>query len=333
MIPIKTSKEILVAKRYSDLFSKDADIAKREFREYCKLYHPDSNDSKEAAELFCIIQELYNNKHRTVKTSSTVNEDITFKDKKTGKGFCLSNPVVFNNGIAMVYHTATKIAMIYDKTYKKFYEQYITNVNKLEYANDDMKKEFERYFPKIIKHFETEDESFCILLDKTSEVLSLGKIVRAYESKGEKFPEKQAAWILNRLYNIECYLNFYDKVSNGLSLDNLWVSPEMHTILLYSGWEYTTKLEDNMIGCPKDVYKILPIKVKDTKRSQTVTDLESIKSIGRILFKGHKDLEHINNFLNSGTSDDVFKEWDLYRDAIKKQFGKREFIIWENVPY
>jgi hypothetical protein len=332
MVNIKNSVDILKAKKYSDIFSDDADTAKKQLREYCKLYHPDANDSKEAAELFCIVQELYNNKHRIISSSSTVVDDIIIKNKATGKGFVLSNYISFNNGIAMIYHTATKVAMIYDKSYKKFYEQYIKNVKNLQYVNSDMRKEFERYFPKIINNFETEDDQFCILLDKTSDVLSLGKIVRSYETKKEEFPERQAAWILNRLYNIACYMNFYKKVFNGFSLDNLWVSPEMHTILPFSGWEYSTDIGDSMIGCPKDVYKILPIKVKDTKESQTVTDLESIKSIGRILFKGKK-LEYINKFLNSGTSDDIFTEWDNYRNAVKKQFGKSEFIIWEDVPY
>lgn len=330
---IKTNKELLNAKKYSDVFSSDTEVAKRELREYCKLYHPDVNDSKEASDIFCIVQELYSHGTRSTFTHGSVVEEITFRDKVTKKGFCLSNPVIFNNGIAKVYHTATKVALVYDKTYKKFYENYINNIGWLKYADAKMRNEFERYFPKIVKNFETEDGSFCILLDKTNEVVSLGKIVNAYDKAGEQFPAKQAAWILNRLYNIECYLEFYDKVCNGLSLDNIWVSPELHTVLLFSGWEYTTKKQEDMIGCPKDVYKILPIKTKDTKKSDTTTDLESIKQIGRKLFKGQKDLEYVNNFLNCGTSGDVFKDWDAYRTAIKKQFGKREFIVWENIPY
>jgi hypothetical protein len=329
---IKNKVEILKAKKYSDIFSDDTETAKKQLREYCKLYHPDVNDSKEASELFCIVQELYNNKHRAFAGSGTVTEDITIKDKKTGKGFVLSNTISFNNGIAMVYHTATKVAMIYDKSYKKFYEQYLKNVKDLEYVNSDMRKEFERYFPKVVKNFETEEGQFCILLDKTQDVVSLGRIVKNYETKGEEFPERQAAWILNRLYNIACYMNYYKKVFNGFSLDNLWVSPDMHTVLQFSGWEYSTKINESMIGCPKDVYKILPIKVKDNKKSQTITDLESIKSIGRRLFKGKK-LDYINKFLSAGTSDDIFQEWDNYRKTIKEQFGKSEFIIWEDVPY
>lgn len=330
---IKTDKEILKATKYEDLFSTDEDIAKKQLREYCKLYHPDVNESKEAEDIFCIIQQLYNKKTRSNFTSSTVVEDVIFKNKVTGKGFCLTNPIMFNNGIARVYHTATKVALIYDKTYKKFYDSYIKNVKDLKYADANMQKEFERYFPKIINNFETEDGEFCILLDKTSDVISLGKIFTAYEKAGKQFPEKQAAWILNRLYNIECYLNFYNKVFNGFTLDNIWVSPDMHTVLMFSGWEYNTKTDANMIGCPKDVYKILPIKVKDNKKSNIVTDLESIKSIGRKLFKSKSSLNYIDEFLRSGTSDDVFKEWDAYRNAIKSQFGKRAFIIWEDVPY
>lgn len=330
---MKDPNVIKKATTYSDIFSEDEKIAKTEFREYCKLYHPDANDSDEAAELFSIIQELYNNKHRKI-VGSSVKETVIFKDKSTKKGFELQNPVVFNNGIAMVYHTATKIALVYDKTYKKFYLNYLERVKNLQYKDSNMEKEFKRYFPKVLKSFETEDNKYVILLDKTSEVLNLGLIVKSYANKKENFPEKQAAWILNRLYNIVCYMDFYNIVSNGISLDNIWVSPEMHSVLLFNGWEYTTPKGEPMLGCPKDVYKILPIKIKDSKKSNLLTDLESIKTIGRILYKNHDDLEHINKFLNMGiSSDNPFEEWDKYGEAIRKQFGKREFIPWENVPY
>ena len=65
---------------------------------------------------------------------------------------------------------------------------------------------------KVLKN--VEGISICTLT--SSDVVRhplVQKIVKAYESKGEKFPERQAAWIMNRLYNIECYLNFYHKVS------------------------------------------------------------------------------------------------------------------------
>lgn len=331
---MKTAKEILGAKSYLDIFSKDDAVAKKEYREYCKLYHPDSDNSEQAAKLFDIINTLYNNKHIKLKGNGLKEDVVTFKNKETGKGFQLTNPTIFNNGLAMVYHTSTKIAIVYDKSYKKFYNNYINQVKNLRYVDDKMEAEFKRYFPKIITNFETEDGNFCILLDKTNEVLNLGIIVREYFKKGESFPEKQAAWILNRLYNIACYFNFNKKVFNGFTLDNLWVSPEMHTVLPLTGFEYTTNQGEQMIGCPKDVYKILPIKVKDSKQSDIITDLESIKNIGRLLYKEHKELKAIHKFLDDGVSNnEPINEWELYGEAIKKEFGKRTFIKWENVPY
>ncbi|MBO5388407.1 MAG: hypothetical protein J6A59_09740 [Lachnospiraceae bacterium] len=331
---MKNASEIRKAKKYADLFSNDDAVAKKEFRYYCKLYHPDVDDSAEAAELFAIIHELYTNKVIKSTLNSSIKDTIVFRNKDTGKGFELKNYFKFNNGIAMIYHTATKVAIVYDKTYRKFYDNYLKMVKSLKYADLSMEKEFKRYFPKLVTNFETEDGQFLILLDKTSEVLNLGVIVKSYENRGEKFPERHAAWILNRLYNIECYLNYNNLVSNGISIDNIWVSPEMHTVLLFNGWEYTTEKDAGMLGCPKEVYKVLPVKVKGTKQSNTLTDLESIKNTGRKLFKGHDKLEYVNKFLNSGIdSDEPLNEWDKYGEAINKQFGKRTFIIWDDVPY
>lgn len=330
---MKTLEAILKATKYSDLFSSDEHEAKKQFREYCKIYHPDVDNSVEASKAFAIISELYSGTSKTT-THGAVQETFIFKDKKSGKGFEINNPVMFNNGIAMVYHTATKIVMEFDKTYKKFYDNFLRQVKNLKYEDKNMENEFSRYFPKVVNSFESENGNFVILMNKTSEVLNLGLIVKSYEKKGILFPERQAAWIMNRLYNLICYIDFYKKAFNGISLENIWVSPEMHTVLFLDGFEYTTKAGEDMLGCPKDVYKVLPIKVKDTKQSDILTDLESIKQIGTILFKGHKDLEHINKFLSSGVkSSNPLDEWRDYGDAIKKQFGKRTFVVWENVLY
>ncbi len=108
----------------------------------------------------------------------------------------------------------------------------------------------------------------------------------------------------------------------------------MHTVLLFSGWEYQTREGQDMLGCPKEVYKLLPIKVKDSKQSSIITDLECIKAVGRTLYKGHEDLTYINDFLKRGVSGNTpLEEWKLYGDAVKRQFGKRKFIIWDDVPY
>lgn len=329
---ILDATEILKSKVYSDIFSKDKAEAKKQFRTYMKMYHPDVNSEPIAVRVYRRIQDLYNVNDVT-HASASVEDTKIFKDKKTKKGFEITNPVIINNGTCMVYHTATKVVLEYKKEFKKFYDKYISNVKLIRYADDKMREQFESCFPRVIKHFESEDGNFIILLDKTPEVLNLGVIAASYARAGKKFPSRHAAWILNRLYNMATYMQFNDKVFNGFSLSNIWVSPEYHTALLLNGWEYSTKIGEQMIGCPKEVYNILPVKVKDSHKSLTLTDLESIKTIGRALFNDG-EAKATEAFLDEGTDDvDTITDWNNYGKAIKSDFGKRQFVVWEDVPY
>lgn len=332
MLKILSRKELLAAKCYSDIFDSNETIAKKQFRKYIRLYHPDVEDTDEANKIFEIIQRLYSNMGSS-HSSASVSDSFIFKDKITKKGFEIQNPVIINNGTCMVYHTATKVVLKFSKDYKKFYEQYIRNIGLLRYADEKMEKQFKRKFPNIVKQFESTEGDFIVLLDKTPEVLNLGIIVESYEKMGKPFPEKQAAWIMNRLFNHAQYMLYSGKVFNGFSLSNLWVSPEYHTVLLLNGWEYTTMVGDKMLGCPKEVFNLLPVEARDKHISVTTTDLECIKGIGRELFKGTK-ATNCQKYFETGLKEKTpLDEWELYGNAVKADFGKREFIIWENVPY
>lgn len=327
-------KEILRKYKYEDFFSNDIDEAKKQYRQYIKKYHPDTDNSEHAKEMFLVIRTLYESHSFVSQGVCDGGNTVTFRNKTTGKGFSLTNAFMINNNNCEVYHTLTKICIVFNEKCKVFYDNYIKAVDKLSYRDKDMEAEFKRYMPKIIKHFQNEDDRYIILLEKTSEVLNLGKIVEDYISLGKQFPEKQAAWILNRLYNLCAYFKLQDESAfNGIALENIWVSPELHSVLFLNGFEYNIKLGEKMIGVPKEVFNTMSIKTKDSKLSSTLTDLESVKQVGRRLFANRTDLKHITNFLNSGTSDDIFEEWDKYGKAIRAEFGKREFITWEDVPY
>ena len=297
-----------------------------------KLYHPDADSTDIAKKIYGIIQEIYNPVGSSHCTAS-VDESFIFRDKRTGKGFEINNPVVINNGTCMVYHTATKVVLRFEKKFQKFYEQYIRNVGLLKYADEKMEKQFKNKFPKIEKQFESTDGDFVILMNKTAEVLNLGIVVASYEKIKTPFPEKHAAWIMNRLFNHAQYMYFSNKVFNGFSLSDLWVSPEFHTVLLLNGWEYTTMVGDKMLGCPKEVFNLLPVEARDKHISLTATDLECIKAIGRELFRDSK-AHNVKDYFDKGLqSDKPLEEWDLYGKAVKADFGKREFVVWETVPY
>ena len=99
---LKSVKDILNCKKYSELFSADSKEAKKQFREYCKLYHPDANDSEEAAKVFAHINEIYSTGMSTTSGGYNGKEEVTFKDKETGKGFTLTNAHKFATSTCLV---------------------------------------------------------------------------------------------------------------------------------------------------------------------------------------------------------------------------------------
>lgn len=332
---IYSEKAILKAESYSDIFSSDKDEAKRQFRHYCKSYHPDVDDSCRAQEIFQKLSELYK-KSSVKKDCADRSNVIRFKSKTTGRGFEMANPVTADTGVCTIYHTQTKVVFSYGKDFKKFYQKYLDNVKSIQYEDDKMKKQFSILFPSVLRNFEDENGNFDILIPKTGEVLNLGLIAEAYKTKHMAFPERHAAWIINRLYNLAVYMDFYHIVFNGFSLYNLWVSPEFHTILLLGGWEYAGKEGSAMAGCPCDVYKILPVKARDKHVCVRKTDLESIRQAGRELFCG-SGCKNILQFLDTASGDDgellSVSEWKQFENAVYKDFGERKFVEWDNVPY
>jgi hypothetical protein len=285
---------------------------------------------------------------QSVNKSSSANDteiqEIVFKSKNTSeKGFALKNYKLDKIDVGMAVSTNTKIAVVFEKNYEKQYNSYLSNVRSLTYADSDMEAEFGRYFPKVVKSIELPDSSiaeipnakYVVLLDKTPDVYNLGRIVNNYAKYGKPFPEKQAAWIMNRLYNIACYFNYSGKACNGITINNLWVSPEMHSILLLNGFEHVQSSGSKMVSCSPSVFKVMPQKVKDSKLASIATDLESIKAVGKILFKDSLDhLPHVEKFLNTGVdflNPDPLHEWKKYGSAIAMEFGKRTFVVWDDV--
>jgi hypothetical protein len=343
---VKPINEILGVRYYKDLFNGNADDMKDLFREYCKTYHPDICSQPKAGDAFCIIGDCYRKYLASLKSTTSSDSDeveMIFKSNSTStKGFALKNYKIDKIDVGVAVSTANKIAVVFDKSYEKQFNRYIDNVKHLSYADKQMQSEFERYFPNIVKSIELPDSSiaelpnakYVILLDKSPDVYNLGRIVNNYAKYGKPFPEKQAAWIMNRLYNIACYLNYSGKVCNGLTLSNLWVSPCMHTILLLNGFEHMQDAGTKMISCSPSVFKVMPQPVKDSKLASIATDLESIKSIGKILFKDSLDhLPHINSFLNSGVdfvNPNPIDDWKQYGSALDKEFGKRTFVVWDD---
>ena len=342
MIRILKKEEILKTSSFESLFGDKLEDNKKMFHAYCKKYHPDVNGSPEAATIYTHILEIYNKetKHTAAGINPSGKKDIIrCINEATGRGFELINPIVIVNQMNVIYHTDTKILLLFEENRKQFYDNYIKQnkeiiekIKSLEKTNPKLKNQFEPLFPKVKVYFKTTGGKYAILLEKRPDVLNLGEIVRGYAKKGEKFPFRHSIWIMNRLYNLECFFDFISKTYNGFSIENIWVSTEMHAALIFDGLEYTVNTGDAMIGLPKSVFDVMPVDLKGTKAANQRIDLKSIRNIGRILYQ---ESDNISKFLDSGLDikTSAIDDWTAFDNEMLIKTGKREFIAWENIPY
>ena len=82
---------------------------------------------------------------------------------------------------------------------------------------------------------------------------------------------------------------------------------------------------NKMLGVPKAIYDIMPVKAKSNKTSSKRTDLEAAKLIGRQITDKSSAPKPMLDFLSSGTSTAIgeFEKWNKALDA---SYGKRQFV-------
>lgn len=335
-----TVEQILSLSKCGDLFPNNIDAAKTKYKQLAKEWHPDSNKNPKAVDVFQKITELYNKALELLEQGTWEKTNYVLISKDTGKKIALNYDTVFDFELGTCYVTKTKIVYILGNDKKKYFDNAIARIKNLKYADKKMEETLKRCMPKIYQTFQTNSGEYVIVLDKTEDVYPLKSV---FEYFGNKIPDRHVAWIMSRLYNISCFLKYNGIVHNGININNCFVSPKYHSILLLGGWWYTTKEKEKMIGTTKDIFSIMSVVTKGDKKSSYLTDLESVKLLGRQLL-GETNCRKLAldtyipkafiNFLISGSSDNAFKEYAKWDKALIGSYGERKFVKMEvDNPY
>lgn len=318
-----TAEQILAAKKCGDLFSKaDKDTVVTEYRRLAKEFHPDVCSLPNAEEIFKWLNKLYEDALRLLSLGQwEISNVVTLHDNrgKTYQGKYLKS---FQFELGTVYIADLSVTYLLDSQNKQFFDNAVYRINGLKYANASMEREISRYMPKVKYQFQTADGRYCLILDKSPDVFLLSDILDYY---GGAIPDRHAAWIISRLCNICCYFGYLGIAHNGLTLQNCFISPAFHTLLPLGGWWYARKEGEKMIGVPRVIYDVMPLKAKGEKISSWRTDLEAAKLIGRQITDKSTAPKQMLDFLSSGTSNAI-EEFGKWNKALDASYGKRQFV-------
>lgn len=309
--------------KYGDIFPNDKDKISVVYKELCKQFHPDACGDPRATDAFASLQALYSKASAVVGTG--IWEGSKYVEIKTTNGKTLKINYLYHAifELGEYYVCNENVIYLFDFSKKKYYNNYIEKIKNISYANNDMRNIFEPLMPQIQSEYDTTDNKHIIVLKKTSDVFPLRAVVENfYEGK---VPATHMAWMISRLMSLCCFLKYNNQVINGLNLDALGVSLEFHSITILGGFWFATQPGAQMLGTTKDIYAIMPPKVKADKISMFTTDVESVKAFGRKYIADDAPAA-VLDFINSGTSEDSYDEMQKWDTALQKGFGTRRFI-------
>lgn len=328
-------KEILIMKEPYELFEIHENHIRKQYIELMKIYHPDLHyNSKLYIEVCSKINELYNKALEDINKGITIENDLVKLKGTDGESYCMKYSICHRFELGEMYIGSNAVMYVLEKEYEYLNNNYIEKVKTIKYANECMKEEFIRYIPKIIKNFNTKEKSILII-DKDKDLYSLRDVLNFYN---KKIPSRHAAWILNSLYNITCFINFNNLNHNGITIDNYFISPKNHSGVLLGGWWYATYKHEEMKGVCKDVYSVMNDYIKEIKLSNTTLDLECIKLIGRTILGDKTGIKLVSEksipkeltlWVRGACSNNSYKEYEDYNKVLNEAFGKRKFIEME----
>ena len=172
-------------------------------------------------------------------------------------------------------------------------DKYRSGVQQLTYPSADV-RDLAQYFPVITGGFELKDGSYLLTVSKSEEVFPLG----AFGS----LPPVHAAWIVSRIENLCCVMEYSNITHGGIDLDGMFINARTHELYLLGGWENVT------VGSST---KDLAMMRQNIKRL-----------IGKEASKAPREF---TEFLDKKALPDAYTDFSDWDNVIEKGFGGRRF--------
>ncbi len=338
-----TAKEILGIPSDAPelLFKPDADAIRRRYRELSAVWHPNANqhDLTQAHNVFEHIAELKDTAEEKLKHGiwETPGE-IQFVQVGTGKPSTLKYVKKRRFELGEMYISKNFVTFAVEKQYGDLFENAQRAIKGLTYANDGMRAEFERYVPTIQSIIETANRHVMVVKKDPHHVL----LSDLQEHWGGKIDPKHTAWVLSRMHNLACFLEFNGLAHNGISPDTVFVSmapkeeASAHSAALLGGWWYAAKADRPLIGLPQLTVEVVPPSLLSSGRADTRVDLMLIRSVGRILLGDKLGMtlardktvpQPMADWLTLPPTDNARTDYTNWYDKIlPNSFGARRFV-------
>ena len=205
----------------------------------------------------------------------------------------------YDDGPAKVYLTKKNALFVFGAGERHLADKMLSGINMLTIPPADVKG-LNECFPRLNGSYDLKGGGIMLAFARTDNLFPLPMF-------GSLKPE-HVAWIVSRLENICCVLNYGDMIHGGISEETIWINPFNHHAVLMGHWWTASKTSTSKLALGSPDLKGL---------RQT-----ALKILG--IHKGDAPKEMIK-FLEGGVSKDAFDDFERWDKVIEDGFGGRRF--------
>ena len=184
----------------------------------------------------------------------------------------------------------------------------------LDYPSADT-RQLSQFFPRITSGFALADGTSLLVLSKDTEEYPLS----LFGTLGGR----HVAWIISRMENLCCVLEYNSLVHPAIDAENLYINPFSHQAALYGVWWRVVK---NNTYSPADGHTFTT-KENLTGLRNTAARLLGYPNAGAV--KVTKDVpKALADFINSVPESNAYDDFAYWDDMLIKAYGERKFTTF-----
>lgn len=185
----------------------------------------------------------------------------------------------------------------------------------LDYPSADTRN-LASFFPTVSGGFELTDRTGILVITKNEDEYPLCLFGR--------LSGRHTAWIISRLENLCCVLEYNGLVHPGISIDTVYINPYTHQASLYGGFSHVVK--NNSLSPDKKT--VLTTKHNLLGLRDTAANLLGFERAG--LVRSGRDIPPaLADFINSVPKHDAYEDFEAWDKALIKAYGERRFITMD----
>ena len=229
------------------------------------------------------------------------NADVVTFTTTEGQAIELKYLHSYSDKCADVFVTRRNIAFHFRDGMNAKAEHMRRMISSIDYPSADTRS-LADFFPRVTGAFMLDDGTSLVVINKREEEYPL----RLFGKLGGR----HIAWIISRLENLCCVLEYNSLVHPEIDVDTVYINPNNHTACLYCNWWSVE--QKNMSGLSSSA------------------NLTGLRKTAKALIETEEVTpdtpQALLDFINSSPKIDAYEDFAYWDDMLIRAFGERKFI-------